>query len=644
MSLILLLIFSFLFGNIISNNEWVIQNAKSVICLSNQTGLNFYTISSNDTNLMIRSEDAYGSESFNYYDFEKNNFDNLYIGCMFGGFYSENIIIFYQKYLQILDDKKIISKRYEIEPGFFRTTLKNISSSFVYISTNYKIVKINIENKDNTYEIKSESKIIFDDSSKIKRISCDISKDGEFYICSYFNDKNYEISLFSKELSKLDTKSYSSGINAPENYFNKIIFLKDNYKMISINSENIYEVRLRHLEIKDNKINIIKIYKEKNKEVEYLDINGTQLDGSYLNNDIISLDNDEIFKIYMKNEKTWLSKFQFYDDDKILTVKTEILEGLVKEGNNTHLSKRNNGIVIDFFNESKIDFLQIGHVKTSAKNITNKNNFKITNYEVQSILKTEIIAEIEYISYDFSLLNIQENYILKRGSDIYPEDDIFQIMKYKTNTNQDIYFQTRLIYEFPSKKDFQIFPSDETNYPEETKIISLGNKGLISFNITSCENNFYYVEDSNICTSFRPEGYYFDNEKNMFIKCHSNCAKCLNYSNNDNNMQCLECKSGFFYNEKTFNCAPLHNYTPKTINIELVNNGFFWVFLVIFIIAIILGILIIFQDKIFRKCLRVNQINIEGLEEEKKLLSEMGDKSDEIEKDISDNNSKNNID
>ena len=259
MSLILLLIFSFLFRNIISNNEWVIQNAKSVICLSNQTGLNFYTISSNDTNLMIRSEDAYGSESFNYYDFEKNNFDDYYIGCMFGGTYSENILIFYEKYLQILDDKKIISKRYEIEPGFFRTTLKNISSSFVYISTDYKIVKINIENKDNTYEIKSESKIIFDDSSKIKRISCDISKDGEFYICSYFNDKNYEITLFSKELSKLDTKSYNSGINDPENYFNKIIFLKDNYKMISINSENIYEVRFRHLEIKDKKINVIKI-------------------------------------------------------------------------------------------------------------------------------------------------------------------------------------------------------------------------------------------------------------------------------------------------------------------------------------------------------------------------------------------------
>ena len=116
MSLILLLIISFLFGNIISNNEWVIQNAKSVICLSNQTGLNFYTISSNDTNLMIRSEDAYGSESFNFYDFEKNNFDDYYIGCMFGGTYSENILIFYEKYLQILDDKKIISKRYEIEP------------------------------------------------------------------------------------------------------------------------------------------------------------------------------------------------------------------------------------------------------------------------------------------------------------------------------------------------------------------------------------------------------------------------------------------------------------------------------------------------------------------------------------------------
>ena len=302
MSLIIQLIFTFLFTNIISNNEWVIQNAKSVICLSNETGLDFYTISSNDSKLMLRSEDAYGIVNYNYYEFE-NNFDDLNFCAILGGIYLENIIIFYEKYIQILNDKKMISSRYEIEPGFFRTTLKNISSSFVYISTDYKIVKINIENKDNTYEIKSESKIIFDDSSKIKRISCDVSKDGEFYICSYFNDKNYEITLFSKELSKLDTKSYSSGINEPGNYFNKIIFLKDNYKMISINSENIYEVRLRHLEIKDNKINIIKIYKEKNKEVEYLDINGTQLDGSYLNNDIISLDNDEIFKIYMKNEK-----------------------------------------------------------------------------------------------------------------------------------------------------------------------------------------------------------------------------------------------------------------------------------------------------------------------------------------------------
>ena len=37
MSLIIQLIFTFLFTNIISNNEWVIQNAKSVICLSNET-------------------------------------------------------------------------------------------------------------------------------------------------------------------------------------------------------------------------------------------------------------------------------------------------------------------------------------------------------------------------------------------------------------------------------------------------------------------------------------------------------------------------------------------------------------------------------------------------------------------------------
>ena len=643
MAFIALLIFSFLFGNINSDNEWIIQNAKSVICLSNETGLDFYTISANDNNLMVRSEDAYGIESFNYYDFE-NNFDDLNVGAILGGVYSENIIIFYEKYLQILNDKKIISKKYEIEPGLFRTTLKNISSSFVYMSTDYKIVKINVEKKDNTYEIKKETKIIFDDASKIKRISCDVSKDGRFYICSYFNEQNYEITLFSKDLAILDKKSYSSGITNPGNYFNKIIFLKDNYKLVSFNSENSYDVRLRHLEIKDNKINIIKIYKEKNKEVEYIDITGTQIDGSYLNNDIISLDNDEIFQVYMgNNNEIWLSKFQFYNNDKILTVKTKTLEGLAKEGNNIHLSKRNNGIVIDFFSESKIKFLQIGHVKTSTQNITDNNNFKINNYEVQSILQTKIIAEIEFISYDFSFLRLQENSLLTKGSIIYPENDIFQIMKYRTNyKNEYIYFQTKLIYEFPSNNAFHKFPIDEPSDPVETKIISLGNKGFISFNLTSCDNNYYYLEDSNICTSLRPEGYYFDKEKNVFIKCHNNCAKCLNYSNDDSNMQCLECKSGFFYNEKTFNCAPLHNYEPKTINIELVNNGFFWVFLVIFIIAIIIGILIVCQDKFCGKCLRANQISIEDLDEGDKIL-EMGDQSNESEKDNFSNNSKKNI-
>ena len=160
----------------------------------------------------------------------------------------------------------------------------------------------------------------------------------------YFNasSDNEPADGFAEALLRSVIKAAKVVINNPTDYFNKIIFLKDNYRMISINLENSYDIRLRHLEIKDNKINIIKIHKKKNEEVEYIDIAGTQLDGYYTNNDIISLDNDEIFQVYMKNNKTWLSKFQFYDNDKILTVKTEILEGLVKEANNIHLTKRNN--------------------------------------------------------------------------------------------------------------------------------------------------------------------------------------------------------------------------------------------------------------------------------------------------------------
>ena len=618
----LLIFFYLLLDNVISDNNWIIENAKSVILVSNETKMDLFIISVNESNLMIKREDAYGRIEQNIYDFN-NDFDDLTINAILYGNYSEKLILFYDKYFQIYNDQKLINKKYEIPSGFFRTTLKVMQSFILFISSDFKLVQIKIEEKDNNdFIITKESKSVFADSLNINSIFCDVSKDGKYYICSYFSSENIELALFSEKLTLISTKKLNTGVTNAKNHFNKILFLKDNYKIVAINAENNDDIRLHYLEIQKNKINLIKLNKEKNKEDEYIDIKETQLDNSYLYNDIVILENDEIFKFFMKDDIFLMSKIQFYKDNKLLTIRTKNYPNYINKASNIHLLRKNNGIIIYFNNGTHFQFLRIGHINTNINNFINNNDFKISNYEIQSILQTKQFVEVESIPENFSFIKAIENTFIVKGSIIYPEEDAIKIISYITNNRfENLYLQTKLIYEFPSDSIIQIFPTDEIDYPPETKIISFGNKGYLSFKIDSCNNGHYYINNTEICTSIRPTGYYFDNNKNVFAQCHNNCAECLTFSDDDSNMKCLQCKSGYIYNESTFNCAAIKNYVPKTVSIELVNNAFFWVFLVVMIIAIIISFLIVCQDKVCKKCKKVNSITVEDIGENSGLLN-----------------------
>ena len=618
----LLIFFYLLLDNVISDNNWIIENAKSVILVSNETKMDLFIISVNESNLMIKREDAYGRIEQNIYDFNYN-FDDQTINAILYGNYSEKLILFYDKYFQIYNDQKLINKKYEIPSGFFRTTLKVMQSFILFISSDFKLVQIKIEEKDNNdFIITKESKSVFADSLNINSIFCDVSKDGKYYICSYFSSENIELALFSEKLTLISTKKLNTGVTNAKNHFNKILFLKDNYKIVAINAENNDDIRLHYLEIQKNKINLIKLNKEKNKEDEYIDIKETQLDNSYLYNDIVILENDEIFKFFMKDDIFLMSKIQFYKDNKLLTIRTKNYPNYINKASNIHLLRKNNGIIIYFNNGTHFQFLRIGHINTNINNFINNNDFKISNYEIQSILQTKQFVEVESIPENFSFIKAIENTFIVKGSIIYPEEDAIKIISYITNNRfENLYLQTKLIYEFPSDSNIQIFPTDEIDYPPETKIISFGNKGYLSFKIDSCNNGHYYINNTEICTSIRPTGYYFDNNKNIFAQCHNNCAECLTFSDDDSNMKCLQCKSGYIYNESTFNCAAIKNYVPKTVSIELVNNAFFWVFLVVMIIAIIISFLIVCQDKVCKKCKKVNSITVEDIGENSGLLN-----------------------
>ena len=218
----LLIFFYLLLDNVISDNNWIIENAKSVILVSNETKMDLFIISANESNLMIKREDAYGRIEQNIYDFNYN-FDDLTINAILYGNYSEKLILFYDKYFQIYNDQKLINKKYEIPSGFFRTTLKVMQSFILFISSDFKLVQIKIEEKDNNdFIITKESKSVFADSLNINSIFCDVSKDGKYYICSYFSSENIELALFSEKLTLISTKKLNTRVTNAKNHLNKI--------------------------------------------------------------------------------------------------------------------------------------------------------------------------------------------------------------------------------------------------------------------------------------------------------------------------------------------------------------------------------------------------------------------------------------
>lgn len=595
---IILIFILLLIDNVITINDWAIKDATSVVCVPNNLKLDFFVLSANKNTLNIRKEDSFGIETISKYDFI-GKFEDLNVNMFFereNGTYT--LFIFYDEYLQIINEKIKLNNKYPIKPGYFRNTLKKINNNFFYIATDLSLVTLNIEKiSDNNYKVTYTTKTIFNHNLIINSISCDLSNNKQYYICSYFQGEDIGISLFANDTTLLKEKKFSAGVKEPKNYFNKIFFLKDNYNIISINSQNNNEIRFRHLEISENDLKIIQLYEKQKKTSDYLDIKGTQLDSSYLYNDIVTLENDEMIKVYMKSNELWISKIQFYYGKYMVTIKTKKYYDFNYRASKVHLTRRSNGIVIDYYNGNTFNFIQIGHVKTSTKQV-NSEYFTIDNYEIDSLFKTKLIAEIEFIPDNFAFLRTFENTIVEKDKMVYPEDERFQIVQYRTNENESLKFQTKLLYEFPTDCEFQMFPDDETETSPETKILSLGNEGLISFKLNSCFNNFKKIENTNICTLIRPEGYYLNHDKNVYSACYETCAECITYSNDYKNMQCLKCKDGHYNEEELYNCKKYETILPQNVNIELASNEFFWVFLVIIVIGAILAFFIILYDKI----------------------------------------------
>ena len=77
-------------------------------------------------------------------------------------------------------------------------------------------------------------------------------------------------------------------------------------------------------------------------------------------------------------------------------------------------------------------------------------------------------------------------------------------------------------------------------------------------NCLSCQDNYYFLDKSTKCYNItsKPKGYYLDQDKNIFLPCHPNCATCSRGSVSNERMNCDTCKLDYVYDKTEKNCNP----------------------------------------------------------------------------------------
>jgi hypothetical protein len=102
-------------------------------------------------------------------------------------------------------------------------------------------------------------------------------------------------------------------------------------------------------------------------------------------------------------------------------------------------------------------------------------------------------------------------------------------------------------------------------------------------NCLSCKENYYFLENSSNCYNKvnYPKGYYFNEEKKIFMACHNNYETCSAGPNSDNQMNCDTCKTNYEYDKNGKNC------NQKSSSLLL------WLLIPIIIVIIIIFIIIV---------------------------------------------------
>ena len=417
-----------------------------------------------------------------------------------------------------------------------------------------------------------EDFIFFNSDFKVKNqaaISCDITKDKNYILCSFIDDDSYyKIIVIDNQLELKYTNQLDKNSDYINNNFTKIINFKGNSNFVMIYTQNKIITRLRYFSYENNKI-VDKLSSLIKSDNDYLDIKNTQYKGDFLNNDIISINSDKIIKIYnddIKNEII-ITIIQFNDNDPLLSIK---IYNLYNDDSNLYkfyrarISILKDSFVVLFSalmeNKRKPGYFIVNYPNSTDINLVQSNILvkKLISLE-NPIFNIKLKLRILRIPKEFIFINKLNSKIINENDELELNDEII-LRQYRVNTG----FYT---LEFESiARGFDTGYSYSYIYPTDkilnNKVLLEGRKGKIIINLKDCLSGYYHLYGNMyLCTNIKPKNYYIDEINKTYKPCSSFCDEC-NPPTKDYPMNCINCMNNYSMTEDTYSCyiGDIDNY------------------------------------------------------------------------------------
>ena len=263
-------------------------------------------------------------------------------------------------------------------------------------------------------------------------ISCDFSLNERYIICAYYSsDLDVTLSVYDNFLSFIYEVKYEKVDYYTLDNFIKIVYLRNNYNFVIVNSQSDSISRFRYYRYNPNSKSFNSLLAPiLNNGKEYLDNENIQKHVHNGENNIIAVDNNKIVQLYTNNgaNQIIITIFQFYNSDSALSIKSYYLKN--NEGFNGFLQSRINMLKNSFLisagagngNVFRPAFFIINYPNSKDIQLTEKNNIII----IKDIISLE--NRLFNLELKFKVLNIPKDFIfIKLNSEEIKENEELEL-------------------------------------------------------------------------------------------------------------------------------------------------------------------------------------------------------------------------